>query len=647
MGIASRACIGCLLVIFPLIDAKSAPQAGAASAAYEDKLIRSDAIWDDPDAEAGEPYDMSGPARSMYLEGVRSILNHNGDSYQEDGLLFGFRRETENYGAFSLEGALREGGHSVITGWQRNIAFEGDWRANNGLGMLNTPSTELTRRQYRFFIPTMTMAGGVTEWSKKDGSGTTFLAGIGQPGIYTGIRVPAFYGLPGTVFSAGAQTSLSSSMEAGLQIVGANGVNLNPNPFTNTRGPELSTTGALASVAWNGGDARVQANFIGVESNLNGTRGGGWVDAWLRGETLDHYAGIFRLEPGLLWGNQQIVTDIQGVYYRTNYQSRQWQWDGGVDYSNPVSGSYRGSVFLTGNGRYQYSRDWGFGGGTNIRQGLSDAWSTFAFVDNQNRLGVTRFQMNYAQDPTRQGTQLTLDQTWNLQQSTRLGTALSLLHENGDTGSFNNIGLSVYGGGVVGNNLTLDGSVQWNSQAGSVQGPSTYVNVALNWRFLPGWMASIFAYQNNATVWRPLVVDSPIANPDLSEQQKWNDSGVFLSLRYEFSAGRSYAPLGGAVGDGAGNVTGIIYFDQNDDGRLSSGEQGIPNLTVLLNGKFVTRTDASGRFEFSQVRAGNHVVTVLPDNLPLPWRLRNEGRKEISVDVRGTTTLEIGAARMR
>lgn len=73
----------------------------------------------------------------------------------------------------------------------------------------------------------------------------------------------------------------------------------------------------------------------------------------------------------------------------------------------------------------------------------------------------------------------------------------------------------------------------------------------------------------------------------------------------------------------------------------------MPNLTVILNGKFATRTVATGHFEFSQVRAGENVVTVQQDDLPLPWRLRKEGRQEFTVNVRDTTTLELGAFRMR
>jgi hypothetical protein len=59
------------------------------------------------------------------------------------------------------------------------------------------------------------------------------------------------------------------------------------------------------------------------------------------------------------------------------------------------------------------------------------------------------------------------------------------------------------------------------------------------------------------------------------------------------------------------------------------------------------QTDAAGRFEFPVVAAGHHVVTVVADNLPLPWTLPNEGRAEIDVATRGRAEVDFGALRPR
>ena len=71
---------------------------------------------------------------------------------------------------------------------------------------------------------------------------------------------------------------------------------------TNFKGPVLSTTGTLASAAWKGTGASIQANIIGVESNLNGFHGGGWVDGWFRGEVVDHNASLLPFGAGAALG---------------------------------------------------------------------------------------------------------------------------------------------------------------------------------------------------------------------------------------------------------------------------------------------------------------------------------------------------------
>ena len=69
-------------------------------------------------------------------------------------------------------------------------------------------------------------------------------------------------------------------------------------------------------------------------------------------------------------------------------------------------------------------------------------------------------------------------------------------------------------------------------------------------------------------------------------------------------------------------------------------------MTVLLNGRFATRTDEVGRFEFPFVPTGRHTITVVPDNLPLPWSL-GDAKFEVRVGARSTESLEIGARRIR
>ncbi len=111
--------------------------------------------------------------------------------------------------------------------------------------------------------------------------------------------------------------------------------------------------------------------------------------------------------------------------------------------------------------------------------------------------------------------------------------------------------------------------------------------------------------------------------------------------------GIALAPLGGAPASGAGEIAGTVYLDANYNGRLDAGEAGAPNVTVVLDGRFSVQTDSNGRFDFPVVAAGHHVLTVISDNLPLPWTLPNAGRTEIEVATRGRAEASIGAQRPR
>ena len=77
-------------------------------------------------------------------------VKEGGRIRHENGMVLSARLDTPAYGAISLDGTLRSGGaSSVVTLWQRGLAFDNGWRANNGLGMMNTPAINLARLAVR------------------------------------------------------------------------------------------------------------------------------------------------------------------------------------------------------------------------------------------------------------------------------------------------------------------------------------------------------------------------------------------------------------------------------------------------------------------------------------------------------------------
>jgi hypothetical protein len=361
---------------------------------------------------------------------------------------------------------------------------------------------------------------------------------------------------------------------------------------------------------------------------------------------LSHSFGAFYLRPNLVWGNQPFASNLEGGYYRAAFQSRQWIVDGGIDYVMPVSGPGEATVYGTGNVRYQYLTGLGVGGGANVLRGATDAWSVFGFVDFTNPRGLGRVQANYATDDQQNSTQLTFDQTWNMPAAMNLSTSLILGRESFGSSSGSSVGVAVYGGLPLRGNLRLDANARWDKGFGDLPSENVLANIALGWGFAAGWLASLNYYASRSTGQAPFAVISPI--PTFTPVvQTYNDRSVFLSVRYDWRAGSPAVPLGGPAGGGSGSVWGVLFLDANDNGRLDAGEAGAANVIVLLDGRFTARTDSEGRFEFPTVAPGSHVVSVIPDNLPLPWMLPSNGRFDVQVRVRDQTRIGIPAQRSR
>ena len=647
---------GTLAPAFAWILCTSAAASGAASdpvvqegeTGYRDQLIDGGSLPVEVSADGFAGRNPDGWPRAMFVEAITSRVTQDDDDIDESGVRVGGFLDTPDYGAFTLDAVFRSsndrqdnGSGSQFTLVQRDLPMNGGWFFNNALGVTNTPASDLARRQYRFYVPTIPMNGAATEW--RLGDELQFHASVGEPGLFTGIYLPTFDGLGGIQGSGGLQWNFSDDWSAAVQMIDMERVHLQ----LQDSAQELSTQSWFGAVSWNTPDAMTQFNIVQSTIDNQPDELGGWFDSGLRTGRTWHTMGAFYLEPNLIWANQPLPSDSKGGYYRAAFQSRQWALDGGVDYVAPVDGPGDPTTYGTGYARYQYSSGLGFGGGANYRHNGSDAWSTFGFADVENRWGIGRGQLNYARDDERDGTQFTLDQTWNTQVGRRLSTALAVGHENLDAYSASNVGLAVYGGGNIFDGLSLDLSARWDTTFGDASTDNWLVNLALNWAFAPGWLTTANFYGNRGSGRLPLAVDSPIPGQDPYERLRSDESGFYLSIRYDWRAGTPSAPLGGGIGSGSGSVAGILYLDSNDNGRLDAGEAGAANVVVVLDGRFQARTNGDGRFEFPSVAVGDHFLTVVPDNLPLAWSFPAGARADVHVGVRTESRVELGARRLR
>lgn len=639
----------CLLLLCTSAATRAQVGTPGAVADYEDLLIDGGNLTPDIADDIAGGGDPEGWPRAFRMELATSRLTRNDRQINESGIRLGGLLDTPQYGAFALDANLRTsnndliGSGGMVSLWQRGLPMNGGWFGNNAVGVFNSPSIDLARQQYRFFIPTLPTVGAATEW-RRAGTGLQLQASVGQPGIFTGLYTPTFEGLGGRVATGGLQWNLSREWAAAVQAVDVDDVRFAIGPTAT--GATVSARSMYGGTSWTTPNARAQLNIVSSELDGGSERAGAWIDGGARDGRTWHSFGGFRLPANLVWGNQPLPSNLQGGYYRAAFQSRQWTVDGGVDYVIPVSGGGSGTLYAIGNARYQVLAGLGVGGGANVRQGVGDAWSAFGFADQSNRWGQGRVQANFASDRAQNNTQLTLDQAWSVPSGARLSTSLLLGRENLERYSANRYGFAVYGGGQLRSSLSVDVNARWDEAFGQVASQNILANASLNWGFATGWIATASYYENRNTGRQPLVVTSPIPEP-FSIWQRLNDRGVFLSVRYDWQAGTPMVPLGGAPGTGSGIVAGVLFLDANDNGRLDAGEDGAPNVTIVLDGRFTVRTDAQGRFEFPSAAAGKHALTIVPDNLPLPWAAPAEGRINVEVGVRDRTRTEIPVRRLR
>ena len=633
---------------------------------YEDRLMDGVPSQDDSDAASAQ-FNPQGWPRGISLQLTRNLQTSQNPSItagnsrtDTQGIQLDAYIETPNFGTLSAH-ALALGGRNTsgLTSWslrQTGMPFDGGWRADNAIGTTNLLLPELARRNNRLALPTPQVLGASTMWRNEGNGSLALAASSGEPGRFEGFPQSRLVGLGGQVSSLFVQASAGGQT---LAIAAAQGRDILPEvaPIPGEVAARVSPRGYYVSIAQDERVSGASWQASAVSSNSSGIDSTGlWVDAIWRDGGHRHEASVFRFAQDLTWIDRPLANDLTGGSYRYDYHSLRWDLSANIESFASLSGHSPSGWYANASGRRLLTAGTSAGGGFAFRTFGVTSRSGFGYFQWQNRLGISRLQLDASSTEGGQRSQaVTFDHSLYAENGMSLSISLSLerlqsvsstiatprMRENAAT-------VGINGRLPLTSTLSLQGSLRARnvSGAGADRGTTLAANIALDWQISQTWSLGASFYENRGVLTDTIAVQSPLIVPEIVRLRP-SDRGFFITLRYGSNAGTPTAPLGGAPGSGSGRIEGSVYLDGNANGLRDGNESGAANVLVMLDGKFSVRTNASGNFEFPNVVSGRHTLSVLPDDLPLPWSVDSEQSISTTVTTRGTTHIDIGARRIR
>jgi hypothetical protein len=640
-------------------------KAAAERRPYEDRIMEGMPSQDEADLAAAE-YSQQGWPRGITLQLTRNLQSSRNISAsagytrtKTQGVQIDAFVETPNYGALSLSALALGGGNATgLTSWslrQTGLPFDGGWRVDNALGTTNILVPELARRNSRLVLPATQVLGGSTIWRNEGSNALVLGASVGEPGRYEGFPQSRFVGLGGQVNSLFAlategKWTAAAAVAQGSEILPEVAPIAGDAARISTRGFYVSAeqTDVTAGTS-------LQASAIGSRTSDSDATGI-WGDATWRDGGHNHQVSIFRFAPGLTWIDRPLAADLQGGSYRYDYRSLRWDLSANIESFASVSGQNPSGWYTSTSGRRLLTAGVSIGGGFAFRSFGVSSGSGFGYLEWRNPLGISRLQLDAASTQGGQSSHaVTLDHSIYAENGMSLSTSLSLERLQPVASSIeaqppreHAAALGLNGRILLTNRIALQGSLRARNVtgAGADSGTTLAANVGLDWQISQDWSLGASFYENRGVLTDTVAVQSPLVVPEIIRARP-SDRGFFLVLRYGSYAGTPSAPLGGLPGSGAGRIEGSVFLDSNGNGQRDGNESGAANVLVTLDGRFSTRTNAFGAFEFSNIVSGPHTLSVLQDDLPLPWTVDTDQKITAPVSTRGTTHVDIGAKRMR
>lgn len=621
-------------------------------------------------------YDESGWPRGWRVENS-STLQRGFSRSRTQALGFSGFLETPNYGIFSASANLVRAsdeipGAAVIdnarSSWrieQRGLQLDGGWLASHSAGDVNASAVPLSRGLGRVFLPSAPIRGVNGQWSL--GDSLNLNASTGKAGVFSGLDLSGFNQTGGSLTSAGGQMRLGrdpasgSRVDAGFQLV-----EVRDQVLDLTAGTAQTTRSFWTSTAWEGtapwsdavnpgaapvaerrGGLRVQGNLLHSTNSMEGNANGLWADASWRTDRWRQTAGLFRFDPNLRWGTAILASDVQGAYWQGDTSTRQWQLGATAEVSDAVSNRRAGSAYLSTYGRYRLDSRNSIAATVSLRALSNPAQSVILTWERLSDWGQTQWRSELTQLAGLKTVRLGADHTWSLSQPSAFSSSLAWERSSGG------LAFPVTGWvwGFLGTlspsaGLTLDASLRGAERSDGSS--SISVNLASNWQIQRDWSLSLRYTESRGQEPLTTLLTSALASALLPATLVTPPTrSLQLVLRYEGRAGLPNSPLGGALGSAAGGISGTVFYDADANGKREASEGGVPGVTIILDRRYSTRTDAQGHYEFPFVVTGDHLIDISSDNVPLPWSPLMREPSRVGVLVRETVIYDFAVQRER
>jgi hypothetical protein len=621
-----------------LVAAKSLDESRPAEPAYVDRVIEGVAAQEVTEPEAA-PRERGGWPRFLRIETRLGTQPFEG-SGRAAGLGVSGAISTPNHGTISIDANFAPDDNlKAFTLRQRELPVEGGWTVNNELGVTIAPLPSLMRQPSRIFVPAQYTRGGTTEWLNP-AQATQVIAGGGKPGWLQGYPVAGFVALPGSLASLALQQGFGSWGIA-ARHESASAISLRESPSLATDFIDGNSTHLAARAE--AGAHTVQVNAVSTRSTETGdTRRGVWVDGESRHGTSLYGWGLFRLDPKLTWSGQGMAGDTEGAFARGSWRTRQWWADANVDALRSISRPDESGVYVSATGRWRYSRTLTLGAGGSYRDYAGSGKTAFLDAQQRNDWGSTGLRIDASDGRGLRTRRIAIDHAWNLPLGWSLNTGVVAGRETGEGAAGSLWGAAASFAMPLGDELSLLGNASTERREGGAR--STGANVTLLWRLDRNWSLEGNFLHSRGRQLPPAPLD-PLAPPPDPFALTTDTRSYFLVLRYEDAAGSRSVALGGTASSGGGSIQGVVFLDANRSGMQEAGESGAAGVTVYLDGRFATRTDSQGRFEFPFVGPGKRVIRVLNETLPLPWEAVEGQETRVEVVVREAARVAIPVVR--